>query len=102
MVFSESGAILVQQEVWEEMCRTGLRLASDLVAGAGYRFLGLVERGLGRVGGLDSVSLDIWIAGGETYQLLAGLGVEVFAECFGHVCCWCLFGLRVVVVEDGG
>lgn len=57
MVFSESGASsVVATVVMMGKKRTGLSLASDLVAGAGDGLLGLVEGGLGGVGSLASVS----------------------------------------------
>jgi hypothetical protein len=65
----------------------GLGAASDLVSAAGEGLFGLVEGGFGGVGGLDGGLVKYSKSGKvrkEAYHLLARLGVEVFAESFGH------------------
>lgn len=65
----------------------GLCATGDLVGATGDAFFGFVECGFGGVGSLE-VGLVCGLnekRGKGMYHLLAGLGVEVFAECVGHV-----------------
>jgi hypothetical protein len=69
----------------------GLGATGDLVGAASEGLFGLVERGLGGVGGLWPcvsrmlcIASGLFMMGGETYHLLARLGVEIFAESLRH------------------